>query len=54
MINLSDLIDLSEEDKLIEMLLDTAVKNVYGNRKPLTELIAVSYTHLTLPTILLV
>ena len=37
--NLPELIELSETDKFVENLLDRAVKNVFGNRKPLTEIL---------------
>jgi len=37
--NLSDLIELSEKDKRIEKILDIAVERIFGDSKPLTEIL---------------
>ena len=37
--NLSDLIDLSETDRLATLILEVAVREMYRDRKPLTEIL---------------
>lgn len=37
--NLPDLIDISKKSKRVEKLLNKAVKNIFGDRKPLTEIL---------------
>ena len=39
MMNLPNLIDLSETDELAKFILDAAVESAFGDRKPLTEIL---------------